>query len=98
MQVPHGEITHVSDTALMAAACRALESEAPDGFVHDPFASRLAGERGMAILQALAHPGLIRFGIAVRSRFMDELLLEALASQPLATVLSVGCGLDTRPW
>jgi O-methyltransferase involved in polyketide biosynthesis len=29
---------------------------------------------------------------------MDELLLEALASKPIATVLSVGCGLDTRPW
>ena len=98
MSLPRGEITHVSDTALMAAACRALESEAPDGFVHDPFAARLAGERGMAILQALAYPGLIRFGIGVRSRFMDELLLEALASQPIATVLSVGCGLDTRPW
>jgi O-methyltransferase involved in polyketide biosynthesis len=24
--------------------------------------------------------------------------LEALASRPIATVVSVGCGLDTRPW
>src|SRR5271157_998055 len=29
---------------------------------------------------------------------MDELLLEALASEPIATVVSLGCGLDTRPW
>ena len=98
MSQPHGEITHVSDTALMVAACRALEAECPDGFVHDPFAARLAGERGMAILSGLPHPELFRFGIGVRSRFMDELLLEALASKPIATVLSVGCGLDTRPW
>src|SRR3954464_2465537 len=41
---------------------------------------------------------MTRFGIGVRSRFVDELLLEALASNPIATVLSVGCGLDTRPW
>jgi methyltransferase (TIGR00027 family) len=41
---------------------------------------------------------MMRFGIGVRCRFMDELLLEALASKPIATVLSVGCGLDTRPW
>jgi methyltransferase (TIGR00027 family) len=98
MSLSHGEITHVSDTALMVAACRALESECADGFVHDPFAARLAGERGMAMLRALPQPGMMRFGIGVRSRFMDELLLEALSSKPIATVLSVGCGLDTRPW
>ena len=98
MSLSHGEITHVSDTALMVAACRALESECPDGFVHDPFAARLAGERGMAMLRGLPRPEMMRFGIGVRSRFMDELLLEALASKTIATVLSVGCGLDTRPW
>jgi methyltransferase (TIGR00027 family) len=98
MSLSHGEIIHVSDTALMVAACRALESACPDGFVHDPFAARLAGERGMAMLRGLPEPAMMRFGIGVRSRFMDELLLEALASKPIATVLSVGCGLDTRPW
>jgi len=98
MSLSTGEITHVSDTALMVAACRALESECSDGFVHDPFAARLAGERGLAMLRGLPQPEMMRFGIAVRSRFVDELLLEALASKPIATVLSVGCGLDTRPW
>ena len=98
MSPSHGEINHVSDTALMVAACRALESESTDGFVHDPFAARLAGERGMAILRGLPHPELMRFGIGVRSHFVDELLSEALASKSIATVLSLGCGLDTRPW
>jgi len=98
MSASHGEITHVSDTALLVAACRALEAESADGFVHDPFAARLAGERGMAILRQNPQPEMMRFGIAVRSRFVDQLLLEALASKPIATVLSVGCGLDTRPW
>ena len=94
----HGEITHVSDTALMVAACRALETESPDGFVHDPFAARLAGERGMAIFQGIPQHEMMRFGIGVRSHFVDELLLEALAANPIETVLSLGCGLDTRPW
>jgi methyltransferase (TIGR00027 family) len=98
MSPADSEINHVSDTALMVAACRALETECEDGFVHDPFAARLAGERGMAILRALPHPELMRFGIGVRSRFLDDLLLEALAAEGIATVLSVGCGLDTRPW
>ena len=98
MSPMHGEIHHVSDTALMVAACRALETESEDGFVHDPFAARLAGERGMAILRALPFPELMRFGLGVRSRFLDELLLEVLAGERVETVLSVGCGLDTRPW
>jgi O-methyltransferase involved in polyketide biosynthesis len=36
-----GELNHVSDTALMVAACRALETESDEGFVHDPFAARM---------------------------------------------------------
>ncbi|MFN7995706.1 MAG: SAM-dependent methyltransferase [Bryobacteraceae bacterium] len=92
------EITHVSDTALMVAACRAIETGLEDAFVRDPFAVRLAGDRGHAILQAMPHSAVLRFGLAVRTRFVDELLLEALAAYPIATVLSVGCGLDTRPW
>lgn len=93
-----GEITHVSDTALMVAACRAHENELEDAYVRDPFAARLAGERGQAILNALPHANVIRFGMAIRTRLLDELLLEALAAHPIKTVLSVGCGLDTRPW
>jgi len=93
-----GEITHVSDTALMVAACRAHETSLEDAFVRDPFAARLAGERGFAILAALPHSNVVRLGLAVRTRFVDELLLEALRQYPITTVLSVGCGLDTRPW
>jgi methyltransferase (TIGR00027 family) len=93
-----GEITHVSDTALMVAACRAHETELEDAFVRDPFAARLAGERGLAILRALPHSNVVRLGLAVRTRFVDELLLEALRDHSITTVLSVGCGLDTRPW
>ncbi len=93
-----GEITHVSDMALMVAACRAHETELEDAFVHDPYAARLAGERGPAILRGLPHCGVVRLGLAIRTRFVDELLLEALSVHPITTVLSVGCGLDTRPW
>ena len=93
-----GEITHVTDTALMVAAYRALESASPDGLVRDPFAARLAGERGMAMLRGNPQPEMMRFRVGVRSRFLDELLLEVLASKSIGTVLSLGCGLDTRPW
>jgi methyltransferase (TIGR00027 family) len=46
----------------------------------------------------MPHANVLRLGLAIRTRFIDELLLEALAKYPIATVLSVGCGLDTRPW
>jgi methyltransferase (TIGR00027 family) len=82
----------------MVAACRALECDDPIGLVRDPFAARLAGERGLAIFRALPHAEFMRFGIAIRSHFIDELLLAALAAEPIATVVSVGCGLDSRPW
>ena len=98
MSPKEGEITHVSDTALMVAACRAHETELEDAFFCDPFAARLAGERGKAILDAMPHANMLRMGMAIRTRFIDELLLEALRAYSLGTVLSVGCGLDTRPW
>ena len=100
MSPADGKINHVSDTALMVAACRAIETDRPDGFVRDPFAGRLAGERGMAILQGLpeTYSRMMCFGMGIRSHFMDELLLEILAKHSISTVLNVGCGLDTRPW
>jgi methyltransferase (TIGR00027 family) len=91
-------ITHVSDTALLVAACRAIESDRPDAFARDPFARRLAGERGMAMFQSLPHPEIMGFGMAIRTRFIDELLLEAMAGTGAGTVVSIGSGLDTRPW
>src|SRR3569833_3124771 len=93
-----GQINHVSDTALMVAACRALETELPDAFARDPFAACLAGVRGFVNLNAVPNSMILRFGMAIRTRFLDELLAGVLASDAITTVLSVGCGLDTRPW
>jgi O-methyltransferase involved in polyketide biosynthesis len=82
----------------MVAACRALETARPDGFVRDPYAERLAGERGMAIAQALPRVEIMCFGVGVRSHFLDELVTKCIAERSITTVLSVGCGLDSRPW
>ena len=91
-------ITHVSDTALLVAAARALESDDPAGFANDPYAARLAGERGMAIFRQHPNGERMRCGLAVRTRFIDELVVEAVASEQVATVVNLGAGLDTRPW
>jgi methyltransferase (TIGR00027 family) len=90
-------IEHVSDTALLVAACRARETERPDGFVRDPFAARLAGERGIVLANAFPNIGWMEFGIGLRCHFLDELLQLALADG-VRTVVNLGAGLDSRPW
>jgi len=92
------QIAHVSDTALLVAACRAMETAIPHGIIHDPFAERLAGARGMAIAKAFPAVEIMRFGVGVRSRFLDALIVEAIGTYSLRTVLILGCGLDSRPW
>lgn len=91
-------ITHVSDTALLVAGCRAVESARPDALVRDPFASRLAGDRGVAMFHALPHQEVMGFGIAIRTRFIDDLVLHTVDHAGIKAVLSLGAGLDTRPW
>jgi methyltransferase (TIGR00027 family) len=98
MASPDSAILHVSDTALMVAACRALETVRPSGIIRDPFAERLAGPRGMAIAAAFQGLELMCFGIAARTFFLDELVTGTLAENPISAVLSLGCGLDARPW
>jgi|SRR5581483_654724 len=90
-------IEHVSDTALMVAACRALETDLDCGLIRDPLARRVAGERGIAILANTSSKAWMQFGIGVRTRFMDELVMLAIADG-VDTVVNLGAGLDTRPW
>ncbi|HEV2245274.1 MAG TPA: SAM-dependent methyltransferase [Terriglobia bacterium] len=92
------KIEHVSDTALMVAACRAMETAEPEGFIRDPFADRLAGERGMAIARGMPILEWMRFGVGIRAKFIDEILMDTLREGQIKIVLNLGSGLDTRPW
>ncbi len=92
------EFEHVSDTALMVAACRAIETGREDGQVRDPFAERLAGERGMVFARSGWFLELVSFVVGLRARLMDELILEMVRSGQVETVANLGAGLDTRPW
>src|SRR5215469_10549533 len=88
LSTANSEINHVSDTALMVAASRARETEEPDAFVHDPFAAKLAGERGFSMLDAIPYSGLLHFGLLIRTRFIDDILRQIFAAHPVSTVLS----------
>ena len=66
--------------------------------VNDPFAARLAGKRGMAIARALPILKVMCFGVGIRTRFLDELVMHAVTDLGVGTVMNLGAGLDTRPW
>jgi O-methyltransferase involved in polyketide biosynthesis len=49
-------IASISDTARWVAIYRAMEFERPDALFHDPYARRLAGERGTKSCGRCAEP------------------------------------------
>jgi O-methyltransferase involved in polyketide biosynthesis len=92
-------IQDVSETALMVVVWRAHENDHPKPLYRDPFALKLAGERGK---QIAAHFPKIRkmiscWMMAIRTRIIDE-LIEHAADNGVDTVLNLGAGLDTRPY
>jgi methyltransferase (TIGR00027 family) len=95
----------VSDTARWVAFLRALESERPDALFADPFARRLAGERGRRIAEEMptvagAHPGPrgLASALAVRTKAFDEMILDSVQSLGADAVLNLAAGLDARPY
>lgn len=91
-------MNHVSDTALIVAAARASETERTDGLVRDPFAATLAGERGMGMAHHAKQSRWMSFGIGLRSHFIDNFLAAEMSDGSIGCVLSLGAGLDARPW
>jgi methyltransferase (TIGR00027 family) len=89
----------VSETALWAAVLRAEESARADAIFRDPFAEKLAGERGRTIASGLGRldRGANGWAIVVRTRIIDDLLLASIA-EGCDCVLSLAAGLDSRPY
>jgi methyltransferase (TIGR00027 family) len=90
-------IRHVSDTALWVAIYRAMESERPDALFKDPYARRLGGERGEAIVAHMPSGRAMAWAMIVRTAVMDEIILRCV-QQGAATVLNLAAGLDTRAY
>lgn len=90
-------IQDVSDTAFWIAYHRALESARPDALFRDPFAARLAGERGRRISDAMPTSAVVAWTVALRTRIIDDYIMSAVRSG-IDTVLCLGAGLDARPY
>lgn len=87
----------VSDTARLVAAHRALEAERPDALFADPYARRLAGERGDRMLREIRF-GRVNWPVVVRTHLIDQLILRAVQQEGTACVLNLAAGLDSRPY
>src|SRR5438094_10464507 len=89
-------LTHISDTARWVAVYRAMESERPDAIFKDPFARRLAGAQGEAIVQALPQGRTWAWPMIVRTAVFDEMILRTVSADGVGTVMNMAAGLDTR--
>ncbi len=87
----------VSRTGLLTAAARAVESEFPTPLFVDPYAERLAGPEGAALLAAHPAREFMVPALAVRTRLFDEVILSSIA-RGATQVLLIAAGLDTRAW
>lgn len=91
-------IRNVSDTARWVAYYRAMETERPDALFRDPYARKLAGERGEQIVRQLRGGMRQSWSMIVRTAVMDELLRKTIAQDRTDMVVNLAAGLDARPY
>jgi len=90
-------IRNISDTARWVAVFRAEESERPDAIFNDPFARRLAGERGEKIANAIAFSTKNSWSFVARTFLFDEYIKQHV-KLGYDMIINLACGLDTRPY
>jgi methyltransferase (TIGR00027 family) len=91
----------VSDTARWVAHFRALEAQRLDALFRDPYAERLAGERGFQIAKMLAQGTEqgIAYGWAWVARTCQfDSFVTRLLRDGADLVLNLAAGLDARPY
>lgn len=103
----------VARTALLTTALRAVESGRPDRLYHDPYAWELVGDTGFALFDEVAMrtrsgreapeadgrrlPNTADYN-AIRTRFLDDWLLAAVAAGRVDQVVITAAGMDTRAY
>ncbi|MFG2988377.1 class I SAM-dependent methyltransferase [Streptomyces sp. NPDC048257] len=87
----------VSYTAQWTAAARALETERPDALFNDPYARTVAGDMGFELLKRYASPVTVDY-LALRTAYLDQVLLNTLEKHDIDQVVLVAAGMDTRAY
>ena len=97
MSDPESRIRNISDTARWVAVYRARETERKDAVFRDPFARRLAGERGEQITASMSFAEKNSWPFVARTWLIDHVISNQVK---LGTdmVVNLAAGLDTRPY
>jgi methyltransferase (TIGR00027 family) len=90
-------IRNISDTARWVAVYRAQETERPDPIFRDPFARRLAGERGEQIARMKPLGGDNAWSMVTRTYLIDQ-FVKAEIQRGADMVVNLAAGLDSRPY
>jgi methyltransferase (TIGR00027 family) len=91
-------ISNVSDTARWVAVYRAMESKRPDALFRDPFAERLAGDRGHEIVNEIRRGRQMAWAMITRTAVFDEMIMDRVRNHGVDTVINLAAGLDARAW
>jgi methyltransferase (TIGR00027 family) len=97
MSDPSASVSNICDTAHWVAYFRARETQRPDALFRDPYAERLAGERGFAIANTLPDGSKHEWAWVARTHLFDTFLLREI-DQGADLVLNLAAGLDARPY
>jgi methyltransferase (TIGR00027 family)/uncharacterized protein (TIGR02246 family) len=104
---PEASMTGVGNTARWIAASRAKEGELALPLFSDPYARELSGESGFELQRHMrAAMGAQGDGpdlyLSIRTKFLDDALLNAVRTRKLHQVVILAAGMDTRafriPW
>jgi len=90
-------IRNISDTARWVAVYRARETERPDALFKDPYARKLAGERGEEIARSLPFAEKYAWPYVARTINFDRIVEERIR-QGADMVINLAAGLDARPY
>jgi methyltransferase (TIGR00027 family) len=88
---------NISDTAKAVAIYRAEESERPDAAFHDPFARKLAGEKGQQMALSIEYFKTNSWLFVARTFEIDEFIMGQV-EEGYDTVINLAAGLDARPY
>lgn len=90
-------IRNISDTAYWVAVYRARENERPDALIHDPYARKLAGERGEEMAKSLKFGERNSWSYVARTWRVDR-MIEAQVREGVDMIINLAAGLDARPY
>jgi methyltransferase (TIGR00027 family) len=93
----NSSVRNISDTARWVAYFRARETERPDALFRDPYAERLAGERGFHIANTLPEGNNHEWAWGARTYLFDKFLSGEI-QKGADLVVNLAAGLDARPY